>query len=89
MWLPKPNGVVCDSETGEEIAQCFASDQESRWSRACLLSLAPDLFTSLTDMVAHAERNFPPELKELVTQHKRILAEVSERYDRRGMEGTY
>ena len=88
-WIAKemgPEATILDAETGEPLATCFRKPDEPSdfaWSRACVMSMAPELHRALADMVIHAKRHLPEVLLPEVKAAENLLNRVKELYDRR------
>jgi hypothetical protein len=89
-WLAKeigPSPTIVDVETGEPLAVCFVSMKEPKefaWSRACIMSQAPDLHTALSELIVLAKRNVAnEELLEEIKKCEKVLNRVKEIYDSR------
>lgn len=87
-WIPEVIGVphILDAHTREPLAVCHTTPGEPKewaWSRACIMSMAPELHVALAEMIIHAKRHLPEELLPEVKKAEDVLNKVKELYDRR------
>lgn len=96
MWIPIYDPIephIIDDSNGECVATCFHYQRNDEplthaWSRACVMSLAPDLHRMLSDIVEHAERVLPEELYPQLKAARQLLSKVGVLYEERRTTGS-
>jgi hypothetical protein len=89
-WFPrwsqtKSVPAIVDEKWGN-IAFCLTIQGEPKdhaWSRACVMSMAPEFHAALAELIGHGRHHFPEDLKPELDRFQKLLDKVKEFYDKR------